>query len=71
MSIAELRMLPAGEKLKIIEILWGDLVADDGAFASPDWHRDELQQTEADFLAGRAEVLDWEDAKKELRRRFE
>ncbi len=64
-------MLPPGEKLKIIEVLWGDLAGDDGAFVSPDWHQDELRKTEAEFSAGRAEILDWEDAKKELRRRFE
>ncbi|MBW7895084.1 MAG: addiction module protein [Opitutaceae bacterium] len=71
MSIAELRKLPADEKLKIIEALWSDLAADDAAFDSPAWHEDELRKTEADFVAGRVEILDWEDAKKELRKQFE
>jgi hypothetical protein len=30
-----------------------------------------LLKTEADFAAGQIEILDWEDAKKELRQRFE
>jgi putative addiction module component (TIGR02574 family) len=71
MSIAELRKLPADEKLKIIEALWGDFAADDEAFQSPAWHEAELRKTEADLAAGRVEMLDWEDAKKELRKRFE
>ncbi len=71
MSIAELRQLSPADKLKIIETLWGDLAADDQAFSSPAWHEGELQKTEADFIAGRIEVLDWQDAKKELRQRFE
>lgn len=71
MSITELRKLPADEKLKIIEALWGDLASDDAVFASPAWHEDELLKTEADFAAGRVEILDWEDAKKELRKQFE
>jgi hypothetical protein len=71
MSIAELRKLPATEKLKIIEALWSDLAADDEAFASPAWHEDALRETEAGFAAGRIEALDWEDAKKELRKRTE
>ena len=71
MSIAELRRLPREEKLKIIETLWSDLAADDDSFESPAWHGDELRKTEAEFAAGRVEVLDWEDAKKELRKRFE
>jgi putative addiction module component (TIGR02574 family) len=71
MSIAELRTLSPNEKLKIIETLWADLAADDESFPSPAWHEKELQQTEAGLAAGRIEVLNWEDAKKELRQRLE
>ena len=71
MSIAELRKLPPLEKLKIIEALWSDLGADEDSFESPAWHAEELSKTEAGYAAGRIEVLDWEDAKKELRKRFE
>ena len=68
MSIAELRKLPPTEKLKIIEALWSDLAADDESFASPAWHEDALRETEAEFAAGRIEILDWEAAKKQLRK---
>jgi putative addiction module component (TIGR02574 family) len=71
MSIAELRKLPTVEKLKIIEALWGDLAADEEAFESPAWHEEELKKTEVDYAAGRIEALDWEEAKKELRKRFD
>lgn len=71
MSIAELRKLPREEKLKIIETLWSDLAADELAFDSPAWHGEELKKTEADFAAGRVVVMDWAEAKKELRKRFE
>ncbi|QYM78604.1 addiction module protein [Horticoccus luteus] len=71
MSIVELRKLPAEEKLRIIEALWGDVAADDEAFQSPAWHEAELRKTEVDLAAGRIEILDWEDAKKELRKRVE
>ena len=71
MSIAELRKLPSVEKLRIIETLWADLAGDEDAFESPAWHEEELKKTEADLAAGRIEALDWEDAKKELRKRFE
>jgi len=70
-SIAELRKLPPAEKLKIIEALWGDLADDPESFASPAWHEDALHKTESEFAAGRIEILDWEDAKKELRKRSE
>ncbi len=71
MSIAELRKLPAAEKLKIIEALWSDLAADEDSFPSPAWHEEALRGTEAEFAAGRTEILDWEEAKKELRKRSE
>lgn len=71
MSIAELRKLPRDEKLKIIETLWSDLAADEDFFESPAWHGEELRKTEAELAAGRVETLDWEEAKKELRKRFE
>lgn len=71
MSIADLRKLPPNEKLKIIETLWADLATDDESFPSPAWHQEELQKTESQLAAGQIEVLDWDDAKKELRKRFE
>lgn len=71
MSIAELRKLPAEEKLKIIEALWSDLAGDEAAFESPAWHETALRETAADYETGKAEATDWEAAKKELRKRFE
>jgi len=71
MTVAELRLLPAPEKLRIIEALWADLAADADSFESPAWHREELLKTEAAMTAGNVEVLDWQAAKKELRARFE
>jgi len=71
MSIAELRKLPAAEKLKIIEALWDDLAGDANSLESPAWHAAELRKTEANLAAGQVEILDWDEAKKELRQRFE
>jgi hypothetical protein len=71
MSLTELRLLPASEKLKIIETLWADIAGSDEDLKSPGWHEQPLRETEAAYLAGREEVLDWQDAKKELQARFE
>lgn len=71
MTLAELHQLPAIEKLKIIEALWGDLVNEEAMLPAPAWHAAELKQTEAAYLAGTVEIVDWELAKKELRSRFE
>ena len=71
MSITELHKLPSVEKLKIIEALWGDLVSDENSLPSLFWHETELKETEEKFLAGGIEILDWQQAKKELRSQFE
>jgi len=47
------------------------LSADEANLASPGWHETVLKRTEADLAAGRVESVDWAEAKKELRRRFE
>lgn len=71
MSITELHKLPAIEKLKIIEALWGDLVGDEDSLPRLPWHETELKEAEEKFLAGSIEILDWQQAKKELRSQFE
>ena len=71
MSIAELRSLPAGEKLEIIEQLWGDFAGGRETYTSPAWHGVELARTEKEYTKGFIESVAWEDAKSELRQRFE
>jgi hypothetical protein len=71
MSIAELHKLSAVEKLQIIEALWGDLVSDENSLPSLSWHETELVETEKKFHSNNIEILDWQQAKKELRSQFE
>ena len=71
MSIAELRQLPRREKLQIVESLWSDLAAEESLFQSPSWHGDELRKTEAELKLGKVQPVDWEAAKKQLRKQFE
>ncbi|MBD9362142.1 addiction module protein [Methylomonas fluvii] len=69
MTITELHQLPAIEKLKIIEALWNDLAEDETNLPPPAWHEAELKQTEAGFLSGDIEAVDWlrdKQAEKEL-----
>jgi hypothetical protein len=63
--------LSSVEKLKIIEALRSDLVGDESSFPELAWHEAALKETEEKFLAGDLEVLDWQQAKKELRSQFE
>ena len=71
MNIAELHNLTSIEKLKIIEMLWEDLIADEINFPDLSWHEKILKATEEEFQAGKIEVLDWKKAKNELRSQLE
>jgi len=59
MNLTERHNLSAVEKLKIIEALWGDLVADESGLPGLSGHETEFKETEEKFLAGQLEVLDW------------
>lgn len=71
MSIETVQQLSRSEKLKLMELLWEQLSRPDDVFESPAWHAQELAATEQRLADGKEQVMDWEVAKKELRRRFE
>jgi hypothetical protein len=71
MSIETVQQMSRSEKLKLMELLWEQLSRPDDAFESPAWHAKELAATEQRLAEGKEQAMDWETAKKELRRRFE
>jgi hypothetical protein len=71
MSIETVQKMSRSEKLKLMEVLWEELRRPDDAYESPAWHAAELAKTEQRLAEGKEQVLDWETAKKELRRQSE
>ena len=71
MTIEAVRKLPRAEKLRLMETLWEELSRSEGEFESPAWHVEELAKTQAQLAEGKEQILDWEVAKKKLRKRFE
>ncbi len=67
----EIRHLSREEKLQIMEAIWEDLSQADEQVESPEWHKQVLQETADQFDSGQEEILDWDEAKKKLRRQFE
>ncbi len=59
--------LPASEKLKLMEAIWGSLTEAPEAVQSPDWHKAALAETAERYRTGKEEAIDWESAKKQLR----
>lgn len=64
-----LKRMSKADKLRVMEAIWADLAADEQGFESPSWHATALKETEELVKTGRAKFLDWEEAKKVIRRK--
>ena len=71
MTTEAVRKLPRVQKLRLMETLWEELSRPDTDFESPAWHGEELAETERRLAEGKEQILDWETAKKKLRKQFE
>jgi hypothetical protein len=69
MTTIDMQRMSREEKLKVMHALWEDLARDEDAVESPAWHGDVLRETEERVRSGSEQVLDWDEAKAELRRR--
>lgn len=67
----EIKHLTKEEKLRVMEDIWEDLSIDEGQIESPEWHNAVLKETNHRLSTGHEKSLDWQDAKKQLRKRFE
>ena len=50
-DFAELRKLPASEKLRIVEQLWDDIGESDEPVVVQDWHKSEARKRAAELTA--------------------
>ena len=55
------------EKLKAMEMLWDDICRNIPDLSSPKWHEQILKEREERLKKGKEKVLDWNQAKKDLR----
>ncbi len=60
--------MTTAEKLSAMDALWQDLSRNADKFESPIWHGDVLRQREQRVEEGKETYVDWETAKKELRK---
>jgi hypothetical protein len=67
-SALEIQQMPRREKLQLMEILWADLSRNEVELESPAWHADALRETSERHARGEEKILDWEQAKKKLRK---
>ncbi|HEY6620163.1 MAG TPA: addiction module protein [Steroidobacteraceae bacterium] len=58
------------EKLRLMA-LWESLSREEARLESPPWHQEALRETAARHDAGKEQPIDWDIAKRELRKRTE
>ncbi len=69
--LQKIKRLSHIDKLKVMEALWEELSGDEEKYDSPAWHEEILKETENRVSEGIEEVVDWDIAKKNLRKQFE
>ncbi len=69
--LQEIKRLSHIDKLRVMEAIWKDLSEDEEKYDSPEWHEDILKETENRVNDGAEEIVDWDIAKKNLRKQFE
>jgi Putative addiction module component len=71
MSALTIENMTWDEKLRAMEELWKSLSREEARLESPPWHEEALRETAARHDAGKEQPVDWEAAKRELRKRAE
>lgn len=70
-SDQDVKQMSKPEKLWLFETIWRDLSGDEAGLASPGWHEEILQQTEALVAEGKATFSEWSEARQRIRNAVE
>lgn len=65
---AEIRQMSFPEKVALLETVWAEIATDPDQVEVPQWHKDILDQRDLALNEGRAVILEWEEAKKQIER---
>jgi putative addiction module component len=65
------RNMSRDEKLGAMEGLWQSLSREEARLETPPWHQEALRETVAHHDLGEETPIDWDAAKRELRKRAE
>ena len=65
-AIEEIHQLPLREKLLVMEAIWEDLSREEQNLEVPQWHKELLDERERLLAEGKAQFVDWEEAKRQI-----
>ena len=57
------------EKIRAMETIWDDLCKKADSITSPTWHKDVLNEREAQIQNGKEQFMDWNQAKDYIRKK--
>lgn len=63
---SEVRQMSFPEKVALLETVWSEIAADPGHVEVPQWHKDILDERDLALEEGRATILDWDEAKRQI-----
>ena len=66
----DIEKLSKEEKLQLMHKIWENLIRDEKQIKSPEWHEGVLRKTEERVRSGKERMIEWTDAKEQLRKRF-
>ena len=65
-AMLDIERMTLEEKLRAMEALWDDLCRREENVPVPQWHKDILDERARAIAQGKAQVVDWETAKKRI-----
>lgn len=54
------------QKVALLETVWSEIATDPGQVEVPQWHKDILDERDHALKEGRAVILDWDEAKRQI-----
>jgi hypothetical protein len=65
-ALEEIYQLSLREKLLVMEAIWEDISRDEQKLEVPQWHKELLDERERLLAEGKAQFVEWEDAKRQI-----
>ena len=63
---SEIRQMSLPEKVALLETVWSEIATDPSQVEVPQWHKDILDERDLALKEGRAVILDWDEAKRQI-----
>ena len=66
-ALEQIHQMPLREKLLVLEAIWDDIAREEENLEVPQWHKDILDERERMVADGKAQFMDWEAAKTQIK----